>query len=60
MDIIERILKENEGGVAPAAVNSMGASSSTAGTGGIDTIDPLLMKNKKKPLRSIIMKRKAV
>ena len=37
-------------------VNSMGSSSSTAGTGGIDTFDPLLQKNKKK-LRSIIKRR---
>lgn len=29
------------------AVNSMGTSSSTAGTGPIDTVDPLLGKRKK-------------
>ena len=33
-------------------VNCMGASSSTPGTGAIDTVDPLLSKKKK--LRSIV------
>jgi len=43
-----------EDGIAAAPVNAMGASSSTAGTGGIDTFDPLL---KKKKLRSILSRR---
>jgi hypothetical protein len=41
----DKPLKE-EGEGAPA--NAMGGSSSTAGTGGIDTFDPLLKKPKKK------------
>jgi len=32
-----------EAGIAPSAVNFMGASSSTAGAGGIDTFDPVLI-----------------
>jgi hypothetical protein len=40
-----------ETGAVP--VNAMGSSSSTAGTGGVDTFDPL-MKTKKKKLRDII------
>jgi hypothetical protein len=47
-----------EDGVAAGATNAMGASSSTAGTGGVDTYDPLMQKKKKK-LREII-KRKPV
>jgi len=39
-----------------AAPNAMGASSSTAGTGGIDTFDPLLKKPKKK-LREILSRK---
>ena len=39
--------KLKEDGVAPAPVNAMGGSSSTAGTGGIDTFDPLMKKRKK-------------
>ena len=39
---------------AGAATNAMGASSSTAGTGAIDTIDPLL---KKKKLRAIVTRK---
>jgi hypothetical protein len=38
-------------GLAPVAANHMGSSSSTAGTGGIDTFDPLLK-------RRLVMKRK--
>ena len=49
-------LQEMESAV-PA--NAMGASSSTAGTGGIDTFDPLMgNKKKKKKLRAIVVKRK--
>jgi hypothetical protein len=36
--------------------NAMGSSSSTAGTGGIDTYDPLLKKNKKS-LRQIVSRK---
>ena len=43
-----------EDGIAAAPVNAMGASSSTAGTGGIDTFDPLF---KKKKLRTILTRR---
>lgn len=43
-----------EDGIAAAPANVMGGSSSTAGTGGIDTIDPLL---KKKKLRTILSRR---
>lgn len=51
-------LEETES-VVPA--NAMGGSSSVAGTGGIDTIDPLLVKmmkrkQKPKPLRDILNK----
>jgi hypothetical protein len=38
------------------AANAMGNSSSTAGTGGIDTFDPLLKKPKKK-LRDILSRK---
>jgi hypothetical protein len=56
----KQIKEDGEGGVAFSSstpVNAMGASSSVAGRGGIDTYDPMLAK-KKKPLRSIV-KRKA-
>jgi len=36
-------------------VNNMGSSSSTAGTGGVDTYDPLLKSGKK--LRNIITRK---
>ena len=45
--------KLKEDGVA---VNAMGSSSSTAGTGGIDTFGPLLRKPKKK-LREILSRK---
>lgn len=53
------ILNETESSVP---VNVMGSSSSTAGTGGIDTFDPLLKKNKMisrtpKKLRNILSKK---
>jgi hypothetical protein len=44
-----------EDGIAPAPVNAMGGSSSTAGTGGIDTFDPLMKKPKK--LRDILSRK---
>lgn len=37
-----------EDGIAPVATNAMAGSSSTAGTGAIDTFDPRLKKPKKK------------
>lgn len=49
---MDRLKEDGEG--VPA--NAMGSSSSTAGTGGIDTYDPLL-KMKKKPLRSILKRK---
>ena len=48
--------KLKEDGAAAVATNNMGTSSSTAGTGGIDTFDPLLQKPKKK-LRDIISRK---
>lgn len=51
------IKEDGSAAFAGMATNAMGGSSSTAGTGPIDTIDPLL-KSKKK-LRSIV-KRKSV
>ena len=47
-------INETESGV-PA--NAMGGSSSTAGTGGVDTYDPLLQAPKKKKLRSIVTRK---
>lgn len=44
-----------EDGIASAPVNAMGGSSSTSGTGGIDTFDPLLKKPKK--LRVILSRK---
>jgi len=41
------------GTTSSVPINSMGQSGSTAGTGGIDTYDPLLLKSKKK-LRTIV------
>ena len=55
---MKKIKEDGEGGVAPAAQNAMGGSSSTAGTGGVDIYDKFL-KNNKKPLRNII-RRKSV
>jgi hypothetical protein len=48
--------KLKEDGEAAGAPNVMGTSSSTAGTGGIDTLDPLLKKPKKK-LREIMTRK---
>lgn len=50
-------LKEDGGAVGTAgaaSTNVMGTSSSTPGTGGIDTFDPLL---RKKPLRNILKRK---
>ena len=46
---------EEDGVVSAVPANAMGGSSSTAGTGGIDTYDPLLKKPKK--LRDIISRK---
>ena len=45
--------KLKEDGVAPAPVNAMGSSSSTPGTGGIDTFDPLMRKR----LRNVVRRK---
>ena len=53
-----KIKEDGEGGSASpfaGGPNAMGGSSSTAGTGGIDTFDPLLKKKKK--LRSMITRK---
>jgi hypothetical protein len=39
---------KEDGVVSAVPANAMGGSSSTAGTGGIDTFDPLMKKPKKK------------
>jgi hypothetical protein len=49
-------LKE-DGVVSAVPANAMGGSSSTAGTGGVDTFDPLLNQKKKKNLRSIVTRK---
>jgi hypothetical protein len=50
-------IKEDGESASPfaGAPNAMGGSSSTAGTGGIDTFDPLLKKKKK--LRSMVTRK---
>jgi hypothetical protein len=45
------------GAFAGPAVNAMGSSSSTAGTGGIDTFDPLMKFKNKKKLRNIVTRK---
>ena len=52
---VEIIKKLVEDGVAPVATNAMGTSSSKAGTGPVDTYDPLLMKKRK--LNTILRRR---
>ena len=47
---------KEDGMVSAVPANAMGGSSSTAGTGGIDTYDPLLQKPKKK-LRTIVTRK---
>lgn len=56
---MNKTIKENgEAFSSTTPSNAMGFSSSTAGTGGIDTYDPLLKKNKnKKSLRQIISRK---
>jgi hypothetical protein len=48
---MDKLKEDGEG-----AANAMGNSSSVAGTGGIDTFDPLLKKPKKK-LRDILSRK---
>jgi hypothetical protein len=43
-----------EAGIAPAAVNQMGASSSTAGSGAIDTFDPVLISLVRRSMPNLI------
>jgi hypothetical protein len=46
--------KIHEDGIAASPANAMGGSSSSAGTGAIDTVDPLL---KSKKLRNILTRK---
>ena len=43
-----------ETGIAPSAINAMGGSSSTAGTGGIDTFDPVLISLVRRAMPNLI------
>jgi len=43
-----------EAGIAPSAVNAMGGSSSTGGTGGIDTFDPVLISLVRRAMPNLI------
>ena len=43
-----------ETGIAPSPVNAMGGSSSTAGTGGIDTFDPVLISLVRRAMPNLI------
>ena len=43
-----------EAGIAPAAVNAMGGSSSVAGAGGIDTFDPVLISLVRRAMPNLI------
>jgi hypothetical protein len=52
----KNIKEDGEAFSSTTPVNSMGNSSSTAGTGGVDTYDPLMQKKKKK-LRDIIRRK---
>jgi hypothetical protein len=47
----------HEDTVSVVPVNAMGSSSSTVGSGKIDTYDPILSKTKKKPLRNMIKRK---
>ena len=55
--MVIKSIAENEVALSATPVNNMGSSSSTTGTGAIDTIDKFL-KKAKKPLRSIIKRTK--
>ena len=52
---MKKPVKEDGEFVSNVPANAMGGSSSTAGTGGIDTFDPLLKKGKK--LRNMITRK---
>jgi len=43
-----------ESGIAPTAVNAMGGSSSTAGAGGVDTFDPVLISLVRRAMPNLI------
>ena len=43
-----------ESGIAPTAVNAMGGSSSSAGAGGIDTFDPVLISLVRRAMPNLI------
>jgi hypothetical protein len=43
-----------EAGIAPSPVNAMGSSSSTAGAGGIDTFDPILVSLVRRAMPNLI------
>lgn len=53
----KEIKEEGEAFSSTTPVNAMGSSSSTAGTGGIDTYDPLMKMKKKKSLRQIVARK---
>ena len=54
---MDKSVKEDGSAASVVPANAMGGSSSTAGTGGIDTYDPLLKMNKSKKLRDIITRK---
>lgn len=56
---MDREIRE-DGVVSSVPVNAMGSSSSTAGTGGVDTYDPLMKTPKKKKLRDIVKRKPPV
>lgn len=58
MDKLSNEITEDATAASAIPANVMGTSSSTPGTGGIDTYDPLLKK--KKNLRSIVLTRKTL
>lgn len=53
----KNIKEDGEAFSSTTPANAMGSSSSTAGTGGIDTYDPFLKVKKKKPLRQIVRRK---
>lgn len=53
--MVSKLKEDGSAAFAGAATNAMGGSSSTAGTGGIDTFDPLLKS--KKNLRAIVKRK---
>ena len=55
----KQIKEDGEAYSSTTPANAMGGSSSNAGTGGIDTYDPMMAK-KKKPLRNIVRRKAPV